>query len=133
VGRYRQGQVRTSTAKTRRRSSAQVERDERERADVLGAVGELGAEAACEWTAGAGARLGTTLVAPGGDRREHAVIGELMGAWRGNECRQPLDESQRIEGDGRRAVTPAPFEAVDDAPVGGEHETPRRDRRSSHG
>jgi hypothetical protein len=34
------GQVRTSTANTRRRSSAQVERDERERAEVLGAVGE---------------------------------------------------------------------------------------------
>jgi len=47
-------------ANTRRRSSAQVERDERERAEELGAVGELGAEAACEWTAGTGARLGTT-------------------------------------------------------------------------
>jgi hypothetical protein len=42
------GQVKTSTAKTRRRSSAHVERDERGRAEVLGAVGELGAEAACE-------------------------------------------------------------------------------------
>ena len=36
------GQVRTSTAKTRRRSSAQVERREWERAEVLGAVGKLG-------------------------------------------------------------------------------------------
>ena len=46
------GQVRTSTEKTRRRSSAHVERDERGRAEVLGAVGEMGAEAACEWATG---------------------------------------------------------------------------------
>jgi hypothetical protein len=45
------GQVRTSRANTRRRSSAHVERDERERAEVLGRVGELGAETACKWAA----------------------------------------------------------------------------------
>jgi len=38
--------VRTSRAKTRRRSSAQVERREWERAEVLGAVDEAGARAA---------------------------------------------------------------------------------------
>ena len=54
------GQVSTSTAKTRRRSSAQLERDERERAEELGAVGELGASGPQEGEVDAGARLGTT-------------------------------------------------------------------------
>jgi len=52
--------VRTSRAKTRRRSSAQVERDERERAEVLGAVGELGASGPQEGEVDVGARVGTT-------------------------------------------------------------------------
>ena len=57
------GQVRTSTANTRRRSSAQVERaerDEREREELLGAVGEWGASGPQEGEVDAGARLGTT-------------------------------------------------------------------------
>ena len=41
------GQVRTSTAKTRRGSSAQFERDERERAELLGAAGESEGAAMC--------------------------------------------------------------------------------------
>jgi hypothetical protein len=49
-----------STAKTRRNSSVQVERDERERAEVLGAVGEWGASGPQEGEVDAGARLGTT-------------------------------------------------------------------------
>jgi hypothetical protein len=53
------GQVRTSTANTRRRSSAHVERDERERAEELSAVGELGASGPQEGEVDAGARLGT--------------------------------------------------------------------------
>jgi len=35
--------VRTSRAKTRRRSSGQIEHDERERAELVGSTGELGA------------------------------------------------------------------------------------------
>ena len=64
---------------------------------MLGVVGELGAEAACEWTAGTCARFGTTLVAPCGGLREHAVVGELMSAWR-RKARlgsSRSDESQR--------------------------------------
>ena len=48
------GQVRTSRAKTRRRSSAQVERWEWERAELLGAVGELGASGPQEGEVDAG-------------------------------------------------------------------------------
>jgi hypothetical protein len=61
------GQVRTSTAKTRRSSSAQVERDERGRAEVLGAVGELGARAPGEWV---GTRRLCTPWAPSTTTRE---------------------------------------------------------------
>ena len=42
-----------------------------------------------------------------------------------HECGEPLDESQRIEGDGGCAVAPVAFEAVDDSAVG--RETLRRD------
>ncbi len=51
------GQVSTSSAKTRRSNSAQVER---ERAEALGAAGELGASGPQGCELGAGARLGTT-------------------------------------------------------------------------
>ena len=50
-----------------------------------------------------------------------------MGAWRGNECGEPLDEGERVERHGQRAVTPMPFEPVDDAAVGGEGEALGRD------
>ena len=47
-------------AKTRLKSSAQIERGERERAEVLGAVGELGASGPQGDEVDAGARLGTS-------------------------------------------------------------------------
>ena len=55
-----------------------------------------------------------------------------MGARGWHECGEPLDEGQRIEGDGRSAVAPGAFEAVDDAAVGCEREALRSDRRASH-
>ena len=76
---------------------------------------------------------GDDEVTPSGGRREHAVAGELMGARGWYECREPLDEGQRIEGDGGRAVAPVAFEAVDDAAVGCEHETLRSDRPGALG
>ena len=99
---------------------------------MLGAACELGAEAACEWAAGTGARLGTTLVAPGGGRREYAVVGELMGARGWHACGEPLDEGERVKGDGGCAVAPMSFEAVDDSAVGCEREALGRDGRPSH-
>jgi len=40
-----------------------------------------------------------------------------MGARGWHECGEPLDESQRIEGDGGCAVAPVALEAVDDSAV----------------
>ena len=86
------GQVRTSTANTRRKSSAQVERDERderERAEVLGAVGGLGAsgpqEGDCargEWAA-AQARIEPALPPQDGAPHRvalatHTLLGDLL-------------------------------------------------------
>jgi hypothetical protein len=62
--------------------------------------------------------LGHDEITPSGGRRQHAVVSELVGAWRGNECGEPLDERQRVKGHGGRAVTPVPLEAVDDSAVG---------------
>jgi len=42
-----------------------------------------------------------------------------MSAWGRNECREPLDEGQRVEGDGGCALAPVALEAVDDAGHGG--------------
>lgn len=54
----------------------------------------------------------------------------MVGAWRGNECGEPLDERQRVKGHGGRAVTPVPLEAVDDSAVGCEREALGRDGRT---
>jgi len=48
----------TSTAKTQRRSSTQVEHDEHERAEARGAVGEWGASGPQRCEVSTGARLG---------------------------------------------------------------------------
>lgn len=69
--------------------------------------------------------LGHDEIAPVGGRREHAVVGELVGARGRNECRELLYEDERIKGGSRRAVAPMPFEAIDDAVVGS-------DRRLEH-
>ena len=87
----------------------------------------VGRERAAGRRSGCGRVLGDDEVAPGGRRREHAVVGELMGAWGWHECRQPLDEGERIEGDGGCAVAPMAFEAVDDSAVRCEHEALGRD------
>ncbi len=41
--------------------------------------------------------LGHDEITPGGGWREHAVVGELMSAWWWNQCREPLDEGERVE------------------------------------
>ncbi len=55
-----------------------------------------------------------------------------MGARVRIERRESLDESQRIEGDGRRAAAPGTFVPVDDAAIGCERKALRSDQRASH-
>ena len=75
----------TSTAKTQRRSSVEVEHDEHERAEALGELDRTGASGNPEGEADVGRTLGHDEIAPSGGRREYAVVGELMGARVRNE------------------------------------------------
>ena len=89
------------------------DRARRARTDgVAGRGRRVGSERAAGRRSGCGRALGHDEITPSGGRGEHAVVGELMGARGWHECGEPLDEGQRIEGDGRSAVAPVAFEAV---------------------
>lgn len=45
---------------------------------------------------------------PCGRGREDAVVGQQVAARSGNERREPFDERERVERDGRRSVAPVP-------------------------
>jgi hypothetical protein len=62
--------------------------------------------------------LGHDEIAPGGGGREHGLVGEVMDSGMRHECRESLDERERVEGHRGRAVPPMSLEAVDDAAVG---------------
>jgi len=114
------------------RSSAQ-QRARRARAGGGARRGRrVGSERAAGRRSGCGCALGQDEIAPGGGRREHALVSELVGAWGWHERAQALDEGERIERDSRRAVTPVALQAIDVAAVRCEREAPRGDRRPSH-